>query len=401
LKFTQDTINGLTPPTGKDERIVFDDDLPGLGARIRSSGSRTWVYQYKIGAQHRRITLGTIAALSLQQVRKAAGELQAKVRLGRDPASEKAEAQARAAETMGALLKPYLELKRTKLKSGSLIGVERHLRKHSRRLHKIPLVHIDRRAIAAVLSFVASNSGPTEANRVRASLSAFFSWCIGEGLLDHNPVAHTVRRDEASRERVLDDHELKAIWAATAGDDDYSSVVRLLMLTGARANEIAALRRTEVLEDRITITGGRTKNARPHTIATSEVVRAILADRLRRHTDEFVFGRRRGRPLSGWSVLKTSLDERIAKFGVTLTHWTHHDLRRTLATKLAEELNIEPHIIEALLGHVSGHKRGVAGVYNRADYFAQKRQALGLWADHLLAIVEGRAAKVTPLRGAK
>ena len=88
------------------------------------------------------------------------------------------------------------------------------------------------------MASVATKSGPVEANRVRASLAAFFAWCIREGLVDNNPVVGTGRRPEQSRARVLGDLELKAIWAATGGDDDYSAVVRLLALTGARASEI-------------------------------------------------------------------------------------------------------------------------------------------------------------------
>lgn len=112
MKLAQKTIDALAVPKGKSELIVFDDDLPGFGLRIRSGGARTWIYQFKIGAQHRRMTLGSVAALSVAQARKTAGELQAMVRLGRDPAYEKAEGQTRAAETMGAMLKSYLEQKR-------------------------------------------------------------------------------------------------------------------------------------------------------------------------------------------------------------------------------------------------------------------------------------------------
>jgi integrase len=115
----------------------------------------------------------------------------------------------------------------------------------------------------------------------------------------------------------------------------------------------------------------------------SDPVRRILEEQLRRHEHDFLFGRLPNRPLTGWSALKAALDRRI---GPTVATWTHHDLRRTFATRLAE-LGVAPHIVEALLNHASGHKSGVAGVYNRADYEAQKRHALNLWAQHLLAVV--------------
>jgi integrase len=98
----------------------------------------------------------------------------------------------------------------------------------------------------------------------------------------------------------------------------------------------------------------------------------------------------------GWSSYKLSLDARIAAKG-TISPWRLHDLRRTAATRMAE-LGVLPHIIEAVLNHVSGHKAGVAGIYNRATYQSEKRQALSIWAEHLLAIVEGRESKIVSMR---
>jgi integrase len=382
MKLTQRTISALDVPRGKSEHIVFDEDLPGFGLRARRGGARTWIYQFKIGAQHRRMTLGSVSAVTAAQARRTANELHAKVRLGQDPASEKAEGRARAAETMGALLRPYLAQKRSSITPGSYKNVERHLNKHCRTLHVLGLTKIDRRAVAGVLTRIATTR-PIEANRVRASLSAFFAWCISEGLLDHNPVVGTGRRDEKSRDRVLSDAELKSIWHATPGPDDYSAVVRLLMLTGARVAEIGSLSRSEINGQAIVVPGTRTKNKRPHTIPLSAPARNILHTQFQRHNHDFLFGRRPGRPLTGWSNLKASLDRRI---GSAVANWTHHDLRRTFATKLAE-LGVAPHIVEALLNHASGHKHGVAGVYNRAEYEAQKLHALNLWAEHLIAVV--------------
>ncbi|HET7384014.1 MAG TPA: Arm DNA-binding domain-containing protein, partial [Pseudolabrys sp.] len=102
MKLTQATVATIKLPSNRSETIVFDDDLPGFGLRIRAGGARTWIFQFKLGAQHRRITLGNAAALTVTQARKTATELHAMVRLGRDPAGEKAEGRARMIETMGA-----------------------------------------------------------------------------------------------------------------------------------------------------------------------------------------------------------------------------------------------------------------------------------------------------------
>jgi hypothetical protein len=104
MRFTQKIIDALDLPARKTEAIIFDDELPGFGLRLRRGGSRVWVYQFKIGDRHRRFTLGSATAVPLAQARKIAAELHAKVRLGRDPAGEKAEGRVRAAETMAAVL---------------------------------------------------------------------------------------------------------------------------------------------------------------------------------------------------------------------------------------------------------------------------------------------------------
>ena len=127
------------------------------------------------------------------------------------------------------------------------------------------------------------------------------------------------------------------------------------------------------------------------------VVQSILAGPERLEGDEFVFGRRQGRPFRGWGVCKAALDQSIKDTGAKIEHWTHHDLRRTMATRMAES-GTAPHIIEAVLNHISGHKAGVAGIYNRASYEPQKRIALEKWAEHLAALVSGKhPAKVVKL----
>jgi len=133
MKLTQKTVVAITLPEGKSEHIEWD--LPGFGFRLRRGGARTWIYQYKIATQNRKITLGNPAALSPARARKAAVEIHAKVRLGHDPGVEKAEGRARAAETMDAVLQNFLTFKRGHLKPRSMIELERHLMKSCKSLH--------------------------------------------------------------------------------------------------------------------------------------------------------------------------------------------------------------------------------------------------------------------------
>ena len=284
-------------------------------------------------------------------------------------------------------MQTYLAHQRKHLRPKSYVAIERHLLVYAKPLLVLPLIGINRRTIAARLSVIAAKSGAVSANRMRSSLSTFFAWCMSEGLLESNPTSGTTVRPEESRERVLSDDELKAIWNATAGDDDYSAIMRLLMLSGQRREEIGGLRWSEVLEDRIALPGARTKNGHAHSVPLTTAMRSILAARVR--DGEFVFGARNGQPFSGWGSSKAVLDQRISATGVKLEHWTQHDLRRTMATWLAES-GTAPHIIEAILNHVSGHKGGVAGIYNRANYEPQKRAALEKWGNHIETLIGGK-----------
>jgi integrase len=383
MKLTQKTIAGIALPPGKSEHVVFDEDLPGFGLRIRASGARSWVYQCKIGRRNRRVTLGNAAVLAPATARATAEQMHAKARLGIDPGQAKIDSRTQA--SVSEALRTYLAYQRTHLKPRSYVEVERHLLKKCKALHNLPLAKVDRREVATILAVVAK-SGNVTANRTRASLQAFFAWCIREGLLDNNPVAGTNQREEKSRDRVLSGPELKLIWNAL-GEDDYSVIVKLLMLTGQRADEIAALRWSEIVGDEIKLPGERTKNGRPHVVPLAPIARALLDGR--GHDDEFIFGLRQGRPFRGWGICKEALDRRL---GTQLAHWVHHDLRRSVATHMAEHLGIEPHVIEAVLNHVSGHKAGVAGIYNRSTYEPQKRIALEKWADYVTEIVTGKRA---------
>src|SRR5262245_6186669 len=281
MKLTESAVTRLVGKTGKTaDAIVFDDDLPGFGLRIREGGSKTWVYQYKLGAQHRRITIGKYPAINPVQARKTAAKLHAQVRLGDDPAAIKAEKQAKAAETFGFVLKTYLARRRGQIRDSSLGEIERHLERNLAPLHGVPLDKLDRRTIAAQLARLTDKAGPIQANRTRASLSKFLNWCLAEGLTETNAATHTNKNTEKSRDRVLSDKELKQIWNALP-DGDYGAIVKILILTAQRAGEIAGLRWSEINLDRsvIVLPANRTKNSRTHIVPLAPMARTILEAR--------------------------------------------------------------------------------------------------------------------------
>ena len=405
MNLTQTDVAKLKLPDGKNDAIFFDNRVPGFGIRLRAGGSQTWVFQYKFGPVLRRMVLGRATAMKAEAARKLAEQHHAAVKDGRDPAAERAQRVAQAGNTFGALLHDYLAFKQSRLRPRSLVEVKRHLEICAEPLHRLPVVSIDKTIIASLIKTIANERGIVTANRVRASLSAMFAWAMKEtDFATANPVINTHKAGiETSRSRVLSDGEIKIIWRAL-DDGTYSTIIRLLLLTGQRLTEISDLTWSEVDFDRnrIVLAPERTKNKRGHHVPMSGTVRDILTGlRAKSATDQVLVFPRGQRAFSGWTHAKSELDKRILEqAGTALPHWTPHDLRRTAATRKAEDLQIRPHVIEQILNHQSGHKSGVAGVYNLASYTSETTAALTMWAERVAAIVEGRESNVAPLKRA-
>jgi integrase len=399
MKFTDKTVTQSKPelPEGKTDHIFFDDLDRGFGLRVRYTGSKIWVYQYSRNNKTRRMTIGVFPTMSPAQARARVRELSAERRLGADPARDLAAKQIDR-ETFKDVVALYLAAKREDIQKGdyrerTYAETERYLTKVARDLNNRPLVAITQPEIAGLLDGIKSNSA---SNRLRASLEALFNWAAARGKVTANPVSLTEKRSEQSRERVLANDELVAIWNALP-EGDFGSIVKLLMLTGQRRSEIGGLRWSEIdlRQGQINLPGERTKNGHPHFVPLSEPVRDILdkQPRLRDH----VFGRGdSAEGFAGWSAAKAALDERLPD----MPHWSLHDLRRTMATGMGE-LGVQPHIIEAAINHQSGHKAGVAGTYNRANYHAERKVALDKWATHIMGLVTKPKAKAGPKAGTK
>jgi integrase len=373
MRLTAASVSALKLDTGVADKIVFDDDVPGFGIRVRASGARTWIFQYKVGGRTRRLVLGSASAVKPARAREIAGELHAKVRLGGDPAAEKRDSVRRSQDTFGNLIDRFLEQYNKRPKT--VEEVTRHLKMYSAPLHSRPVELITLRDVADLLTKLDTSSGSTTTNRVRSTLSAVFSWAMREELALSNPVANTNKRDEHPRDRVLSNDEIERIWNAT-GDDAFGTIIKLLILTGQRRSEISELRWSEIGADAIQLPSERAKNRRAHVIPLAPTARALLEKSPR--NGEGVF------KSPAWSTCKDELDKRSG-----VSNWVIHDIRRSVATGMAD-IGIAPHIIEAVLNHVSGHKGGVAGIYNRSSYAAEKAAALARWDERVRSVVEGR-----------
>jgi integrase len=401
MKLDAKTVASLTLPAGKRDRIWFDDTLKGFGFRLRG-GRASWVIQYRHGGAHRRYRIADASVLGADQARAEARKLLARLALGSDPALERGDRRAKDTLTLRGIVDEFLATK-TAMRRTSLQSLERFLRgTYFRPLLGMPVDRIHRRDVATRLTAIAREHGSTSAGKARGALIQCLAWAMMAGLCEVNPAADTPSPAAARpRERVLSDAELAAVWDATGPEAgpggqalwlDHSRIVRLLVLCGARRGEIGGICRSEIDEEAglWILPAARSKNGRALTLPVMPMMAEVLAGIPRRVGRDHLFGSHGAGGFADWTKAKRALD---ARSGVA--DWTIHDLRRTVATRMGD-LGVGPHIIEAVLNHQSGAKRGVAGTYNRSPYAREMRAALGLWHDHLRTIVNGGERRVLP-----
>jgi integrase len=390
-RFTAGNVEKLTLPAGKTDHIEWDPELPGFGVRLRS-GSSFYVVQYRIGSKQRRESLGDIRKTDLEQARKNARIRFAQIELGIDPRAErdKLEASQKAdGLTFKALFEDYLAARKDKQRASTHSAARRYFEQHWAPLHRRAVHTIDRATVAGSLRDITRDHGRTSAARARSNLSALFAWAMREGIIASNPVVGTNDPEEGiePRDRVLAPDEIKAIWNQCQ-DDDFGRIVRLLLLTACRRDEIGGLRWSEVdLETgKMVLPKERTKNRRPLALTLPETARSILRTAPRRAGRDLVFGGGKA-GFSAWSYCTLSFNSRItaANGGRALAPWRIHDLRRTVRTGLSK-IGIKPHVAELVLNH-TGHKAGIGGVYDHYDYEPEIAEALAKWEARLLMII--------------
>ena len=364
------------------------------------------------------------SALSLSKAREAAATVMGDVAKGRNPAAERKEAAAaewakrmRGRLTLAVLIQDWARLHLAHRRPRYATEAVRALRHALAKYLERPAEDLDRAAVVHALDSLSRRFkdkggrsktaplGTAIAGRTAAYGRACFAWATKRGTVTSNPFAELPMPNSITRrERVLTDEEAAAIWRA-AGEAPlpYRAIVRLLMLTGQRREEVAGMTWAELSEDFATwtIPATRTKNGIPHLVPLSQPARELLQTvrvrqprgwRAQRAKLSLVFPGERGTPFSGWSKAKSPLDTASGVSG-----WWLHDLRRTLATGL-QRLGVRLEVTEAVLNHLSGSRAGVVGIYQRHDWAEEKRAALDAWSAHLLAAAEGRlpAGKVLP-----
>jgi integrase len=427
MKLTERKIEQLSPEAGRKDRLVFDDAQRGLAVRVTASGGRTYLCQYTIHGHKWRVPLGACSAVSLAKAREATAALMGDVAKGRNPAAERKAAaaaerarRARDRLTLRVLIEDWKRIHLAGRRPSYGAEAVRALHYAFADYLDGPAEDLDRAAVVRALDALARRrkrkdlvgagkaKGAAIIGRTAAYGRAAFAWAIKRGSVAANPFAALpIAKGAAKRERVLSDAEVAQIWQA-AGEvsEPFGPIIRLLILTGQRRGEVAGMTWGELSDDLTiwSLPGERTKNGIAHNVPLGAPTRSLLKAFERKepghHTDQLVFPGISGTPFAGWSKAKVALDKAImgrrakaaqsgGKPPAPLTPWNVHDLRRTVATGL-QRLGVRLEVTEAVLNHISGSRGGIAGVYQRHDWAAEKRAALDAWANHILSIVSGR-----------
>ena len=364
------------PKTGQVD--YFDSAFPSLALRVSATGYRSWLYFGRIEGRLRRVTLGRWSDLTVEAARREAGRVADLMRRGIDPRTIDTSDTVAAAVT--------LWLKRDQVDNRSHDRVRQLFdRVVIPAWGQHPIGDVRKRDVIALVERVADRA-PTIGNRTLAHVRRFFRWSLARDLVEVDPTAGVqMPARETSRDRVLTDHELVLVWNATSElGRPFGPITQLLILTGAPRDEVGSLTWDEVDLDRrvIRLSGQRSKNGEARLIPLSGGAAAVLRGVPPRPGYNSVFGRlHTSAGASGWSVAKARLD-RLA--GVK--DWWLHDLRRTVATGL-ERLGTPIQVTEAVLGHVSGSKAGIVGIYQRHRYEREAAEALDKWWEHVRKLV--------------
>jgi integrase len=411
---TQKKIDSLLrePPPKRME--TPDGQITGLYFVQQPTGAASWALRYRADGRPRKLTIGPYPALTLAMARRRGQGALGDVAGGKDPAAAKQAGRAAA--------KAEREAETDKVERVVDLFVERYAKPKNRDWQETArlldkgvvarwkgrrLSSITRANVNALLDEIVDNGAPIGANRTFSAFRKLCKWSIGRGIIERSPCdGVTAPSPEIRRNRVLDDSEIKLVWeAAESTGRPFGPVIKLLILTGQRRDEVAGMRWSEVdLGARTwTLPAARTKNKFEHQVPLSDSAVAILQAMPRHEKVDIVFTTNSRTSVSSWSRLKRNLDAFIAERmrEEVMAGWTIHDIRRSVATNL-QKLGVRLEVTEAALNHRSGSRAGIIGTYQLHDWSDEKRQALHTWARRLDAIISGaEASNVVELSAAR
>ncbi len=368
VTLTDITIRNLHHTPGK-QVTYYDQSVKGFGVRLSQHGHASFVLV--IGANRQRVKLGDVGIVKLQDARQAAKNLLAEKQLGHHfPARSGAFQEA---------VDDFLEAKAPKVKPRTLRDYKRLLTRHGFKQEKLSAVTPN--GITKKLKPLP----PSERFHAHIALGIFFRWCFRGHLVERNPMERMEPPTKGkSRERVLTDADLKAVWNAAEGD--FGDIIKLCILLGQRRSEIAALQWDWIKDDTITLPETVTKNGREHTFPIGKMAAAIIANRTKHNSHPYLFPARKKWKDSATIYNAWGKDMPKLRTASTTEKWVPHDCRRTLRTRFAK-LRIPREVAEKYINHISGVQAGVESIYDRHSYLPEMKRAVVQYEKHIHAIV--------------
>ncbi len=377
-------------PVPSTDAVYWDTGLPGFGVKVTPKGRKVFIVMYRLagaGSRLRKYTIGPYGRVTLPMARAQAQKIFAARLDGRDPAEEKKQSRRRLViDRIDDLVETYI--REHVAQTGTWRTISNLLRRDVIAHWGTKSIHeIKNRDVSDLIGLIAQRNAHAS-HRLLKTLKTFFRWCVGRALIDFSPAEGILSNyREVSRDRVLTDEELASIIiAARQMQSPYGGIIELLALTGQRRNEVARLRWDELDEKTRTwsIPSSRTKNKRTHIVHLSEQAWSVIEARPK---GTLVFATGGEKPFSAFAKGKEAIDELCDVSG-----WRVHDLRRTVVSGMAR-LGVPPHVADKILNHQSGTISGVAAVYQRHDFLAERKEALNAWGAHVTQIVEAFKAK--------
>lgn len=393
-KITKRSVDALISSGQHD--ILWDDSIKGFGAKRTKAGAVSYVLQFRMGGREsktRRYTIGSHGSPWTPATARAEAErLAILIAQGIDPGE--AERQRRR-ESVDLAFDNYSD----RFAEACVGEGWRRLVKRSLELHvkpvlgSKPLPNLTRIDIVAVFDRM-PRAQIANIRNVFAVLRRLLRWAVSRGDIDRSPMEGMETPPPVKpRDRWLSDEELGRIWMAAPNTHScFGPIIRLLIVTGQRREEVSSLRWEELNRKDLlwTLPGERAKNGEPNRIPLNELAVAILdevAGSAIWPRSGRMFTTSRGGRFTGYSKGKIKLDLLMSQDGrEPLPDWRLHDLRRTLATGF-QRLGVRFEVTEAVLNHVGGSRAGVAGIYQRHDWKDEKREAMKSWNDYLAAII--------------
>lgn len=423
--FTPKGVEAIRPDPAKRLELP-DAGCTGLYLVIQPTGAKSWALRYRFDGKPAKATLGRWPIMSLAAARGAAADALEQVASGNDPAAQKKAAKAEAIEAARLAADPTLG-DRDMVKAVIDLFMKRHASRNRRaadvagmfRRDVLPTwgersIHdITKRDLIDLLDGIVDRGSPITANRLLAHLRTVWTWAKGRDIITASPFDGVKPPSpERARDRVLTNQEIVWFWRACDKlGQPFGPLYRFLLLTGQRLREGAEMTEGELRGDLWRIPASRVKNADEHTVPLSMAAKDVL-ESVQRISGKagYVFTTTGASPVSGFTRAKQRLDRLMTEAAnegrgagndlIEMPPLTIHDLRRTAASGMAG-LRFPPHIVEAVLNHRSGTRRGVAGVYNRHDYADEKKRALDAWAGYVLALVDGNPGNVVRMAEAR